>query len=279
MDDPAHLVTDRTRGAFRRGFWTPTRGVRLPDSRHDVVARCAAAARAVGPGIVFSGVTAVELWEGVEADARLLEFTIPEDAHDVRRPGYRCRRRCLQPQDVTNRHGFNVTTPARTLVDLAERMSLSRLVAVGDEFLARGLVRDTALTEVLDRSVGQRGVRKARLAATLLDPRAESPRESMVRTLLIEGGYPCPVPQFEVRDPAGRFIARVDLAYVDLRIAFEYDGEHHLSRESQAKDAWRRGDLAAEGWLIVTVVAEDVRQPDLLYTKANRALQARRPQR
>ncbi len=180
-------------------------------------------------------------------------------------------------QDVATRHGFTVTTPSRTLVDLAVRLSLPRLVAVGDDFLARGLISQRSLDEVLGRSVGQRGVRRARQALSILDARAESPRESMVRALLIERGYRCPVPQFEVRDSSGRFIARVDLAYVDEKIAIEYDGEHHLSRERQAKDAWRLGDLGAQGWLVVTVVSEDVHRPHLLYAKVNRALSARRP--
>lgn len=277
MDELAFRVDDRTRMKYRKGFWAPTRGVRLPDGRDDVRARCAAAMRAVGPHIAFSGMTSVELWDGVESDPAMCEFTIPEDAHHVRRPGCRCRRRLLVAQDLATRHGFTVTSPSRTLVDLAARLSLPRLVAVGDDFLSRGLISEKSLDEVLRRSVGQRGVRRARQAFSILDARAESPRESMVRTLLIEGGYRCPVPQFEVCDSSGRFIARVDLAYVDVKIAIEYDGEHHLSRERQAKDAWRRGDLGAEGWLVVTVVAEDVHRPHLLYAKVNRALSARRP--
>lgn len=277
MHEVSHVVDDRTRMHYRRGFWRPTRGVRLPDERRDLLARCDATVSAVGSAVAFSGLTAVEMWDGVESDDAGIEFTLPEDAHHVRRPGYRCRRRSLLPQDLAIRHGFTVTTPARTLVDLAERLTLPRLVAVGDDFLARGLIGDMALDEVLRRCVGQRGVRRARQAISILDARAESPRESMVRALLIEGGYPCPVPQVEVLDPMGRFIARVDLAYLDLKIALEYDGEHHLSRDRQAKDAWRRGDLAAEGWLIVTVVAEDVRRPHLLYAKVNRALSARLP--
>ena len=277
MDGLAYLVDDRARMGFRRGFWAPTRGVRLPMERRDVLARCAAAVAAVGPAVAFSGLTAVELWDGPDFDDEGLEFTLPEDAHDIRRSGYRCRRRCLAPQDLAMRHGLTVTTPARTVVDLAERLSLPRLVAVGDDFLARGLISDVALDEVLARSIGQRGVRRARQAISLLDARAESPRESMVRALLIEGGFPCPVPQFTVRDGAGRFIARLDLAYVDRRIAIEYDGEHHLSRDRQAKDAWRRGELGAEGWLIVTVVSEDVRHPQRLYAKVDRVLSARHP--
>lgn len=272
MDHLAHLVDDRSRSEFRRGFWTPTRGVRLPQKRRDLVARCAAVRAVVGPEVQFSGITAVEMWEGIEADDAAVEFTIAGDAHHVRRTGFRCRRRAIDSVDLTELHGFAVTTPQRTFVDVADRLSVPRLVAVGDDFLRRGLMSERDVLRVIDRCSGQRGIKCARRAAEWLDPRAESPRESMVRALLVEGGYPCPIPQFEVRDSTGRFIARIDLGYPDLRIAFEYDGEHHLSRERQAKDAWRRNALAAEDWYEVTVVAEDVRSPQLLYAKADRAI-------
>lgn len=272
MDHLAHLVDDRSRSDFRRGFWAPTRGVRLPQERRDLVARCAAARAVVGPEVQFSGITAVEMWEGIEADHSAVEFTIADDAHHVRRSGFRCRRRATPSVDVTELHGFAVTTPQRTFVDVADRLSVPRLVAVGDDFLRRGLMSERDVLRVIDRCSGQRGIKSARRAAEMLDPRAESPRESMMRALLVEGGYPCPIPQFEVRDSVGRFIARIDLGYPDLKIAFEYDGEHHLSRERQAKDAWRRNALAAEDWHEVTVVAEDVRSPQLLYVKADRAI-------
>lgn len=278
MDERAYLVDDRSRSDFRRGYWMPTRGVRLPSERRALWDRCAAAAAIVGPRIWFSGITAVEMWEGIEADDSAVEFTIPDDAHHVRRRGFRCRRRAIDSVDLTELRGFAVTTPQRTFVDVADRLSIPRLVAVGDDFLRRGLMGERDVLRVIDRCSGQRGITSARRAAELCDPRAESPRESMVRALLVQGGYPCPIPQFEVRDSRGRFIARIDLGYPDLKIAFEYDGEHHLSRERQAKDAWRRNALAAEDWYEVTVVAEDVRSPQLLYAKADRALatQARR---
>lgn len=255
----------------------PTRGVRLPSERRGLWDRCAAAVAIVGPEIRFSGITAVQMWEGIEADDEVAEFTIAEDAHHVRRTGFRCRRRALEPEDLTALHGFAVTNPQRTFVDVADRLTVPRLVAVGDDFLRRGLMSERDVLEVIERCSGQRGIKGARRAAELLDPRAESPRESMMRALLVEGGYPTPVPQVKVFDAAGRLLARIDLGYPDLKIAFEYDGEHHLSRERQAKDAWRRGEVGAEGWLIVTVVAEDLRRPHLLYAKVNRALSARRP--
>ena len=274
MDELAYLVDDRSRSDFRRGYWMPTRGVRLPSERRALWDRCAAAAAIVGPEIWFSGITAVEMWEGIEADDSAVEFTIPDDAHHVRRTGFRCRRRALEPDDLTTLHGFAVTTPQRTFVDVADRLAVPRLVAVGDDFLRRGCMSERDVLRVIARCAGQRGIKHARRAAELLDPLAESPRESMMRALLIEGGYPTPVSQIEIFDARGGFIARVDLGLPDLKIACEYDGEHHLSRERQAKDAWRRGALAAEDWQVVTVVAEDVNRPQLLYAKADRAIAA-----
>lgn len=272
MDHFAYLVDDRSRSSFRRGHWMPTRGVRLPSDRRGLWDRCAAATAILGPEIRFSGITAVEMWEGIEADAAAVEFTVADDAHHIRRAGFRCRRRELPPDDLTVLHGFALTTPQRTFVDVAHRLALPRLVAVGDDFLARGLMSPSAVREVIHRCWGQRGIKRARRAVELLDPRAESPRESMMRALLVEGGFPTPEPQIEIFNASGRFIARIDLGYRDLKIAFEYDGEHHLSREMQAKDASRRGLLAAEDWLVVTVVSQDLGRPALLYAKAERAI-------
>ncbi len=272
---PAHLVDDISRHCFRAGFWAPTRGVRLPADRHDLLARCASVMLVSGPGVTFSGLTALELWEGVDSDPQCVEFTIPEDAHHVRRRDHRCRRRMLVAEDVATLHGLTLTTPARTFVDLAARLPLPRLVAVGDDLLARGLITSAEVSQVIARSAGQRGICLARRAVHLLDARAESPRESMMRTQLIEGGFGVPELQWEVRDASGRFVARLDLAYVDERIAIEYDGEYHLSREQQAKDASRRLELGAEGWLVVTVVSEDVTHVERLYAKMHRALGTR----
>ncbi|MEK9736754.1 MAG: DUF559 domain-containing protein [Candidatus Nanopelagicales bacterium] len=93
--------------------------------------------------------------------------------------------------------------------------------------------------------------------------------------MLLEMGFPAPTPQVDIVDEKGQFIARVDLAYVKERIIIEYDGEHHLTRETQAKDAARRGKLAVNDWLIVTIVGEDITHPSLLRAKVNAAFRSR----
>jgi hypothetical protein len=273
----AILVEDRYRYRFRRGYRSPTIGVRLPEKQTHLRARCEAMALAVGGLGVFSDQTAVRVWDGVEAREERIELTVADDSHPVRRRGLRVRRRSLAPHDVVDWDGLRVTTPQRSFVDVAERLWLPSLVAVGDDFLRRGLCTSADIGEVLARSVGQRGVRRARQAWRMLDERAESPRESMTRAIIVMSGLPTPTPQVEIYGADGHFIARGDLAYVAERIVIEYDGYHHLTREQQAKDAHRRGELAIEDWLMVTIVPMDISTPRLLVSKVRRALASRSP--
>lgn len=275
MSPPAHSVSATTRSSYLRGFWAPTRGIRLPDDRRDLAARCEGLLLALPHVVAFSGETAVGLWVGVECSDECIEVALPAAAHPVRRAGVRARRRVLTPGDVVDLHGLPVTSPERTFVDLAERLTLPRLVAVGDDFLRRRLCTRADIREVISRSARQRGVRTAMRALELLDPRAESPRESLTRALIIEAGLPVPTPQVEIFDSGGRFIARGDLAYEDLKIVIEYDGYHHLTLEGQRRDARRRGELGLANWLIVTVVPADIHWPQQLIAKVSRALAAR----
>ncbi|KQS73475.1 hypothetical protein [Modestobacter sp. Leaf380] len=74
------------------------------------------------------------------------------------------------------------------------------------------------------------GWRRAERAVGLADARAaslpESLPESRTRVHLALAGLVA-VPQFEVRDDEGRWPARVDLAFPELRVALERDGAWH----------------------------------------------------
>lgn len=154
-----------------------------------------------------------------------------------------------------------VTAPVRTWCDLA-RCGATReeLVVVGDALLHRW----PRLAELLKRSVAagrhRRGVRTARSALPLLDGRSESPPESLLRMAVLDAGLPPPTPQLVVRDAAGRFVARVDLAWQEHRVVVEYDGRHHLEPRQRWRDLVRREQLEALGWRVVVLTAEDLRR-------------------
>ena len=75
------------------------------------------------------------------------------------------------------------------------------------------------------------GARRAQAAAALADGRAESPQESRLRVTLVLGGL-TPEPQYELFDGTGRFIARVDQAFVAQRMPSSRKGPGIGSRAS-----------------------------------------------
>ena len=86
--------------------------------------------------------------------------------------------------------GMPVTTPARTALDLACRYPPGKAVAAIDA-LARATDLKPADVELLaERYKGRRGIRRARLALSLVDAGAESPRETWLRLLLLRAGFP-----------------------------------------------------------------------------------------
>jgi very-short-patch-repair endonuclease len=104
----------------------------------------------------------------------------------------------------------------------------------------------------------RRNVRRGELLVKAVEPLSESPMETRLRVSLIDGGLPRPVAQYELRDPLGAFIARLDLAYPQHRVAVEYDGAWHWARR---RDDDRRRDAArALGWVVIVVSAEDLFQ-------------------
>jgi Transcriptional regulator, AbiEi antitoxin len=88
----------------------------------------AAAVLACGDGSVLSHKSAAFLWRLVpRRDGVPMHVTVPM-ARCPRRPGIRVHRaRELQPGEVTRLRGIRVTTPARTLLDVAGQLSTREL--------------------------------------------------------------------------------------------------------------------------------------------------------
>jgi hypothetical protein len=86
----------------------------------------------------------------------------------------------------------------------------------------------------------------------------ESPLELRVLALLRKAGLPRPVCQHEVRD-RGSLIARLDLAYPDVKLAIEADGaRYHSSLPDWRTDLRRRNALTSRGWRILHVTWSDL---------------------
>ena len=151
-----------------------------------------------------------------------------------------------------------VTTPARTALDIARHLPRGEAVAYLDALTAATGIDPAAVLSLADRYPGARGIQRARVALPLTDAGAQSPRESWLRLLLIDAGYPCPATQIPVSD--GYTTAFVDLGWDEPKIGLEYEGAHHQSDRGQhVRDIGRYKMLEDLGWLIIRVVKEHSR--------------------
>jgi hypothetical protein len=191
--------------------------------------------------------------------------------------------KALDPIDLTIVSGIAVTTPARTLFDLGGAVGRGLVELALENGLRRGLFTEAELAVLLKR-VSRSGRPGGPPLRHLLEVRSADnrPTESEMETRLLQAirthGLPEPVRQHEVRQ--GRaFIARVDAAYPDEKIAIEYDSdEFHSGRVSTSRDRDRRHRLVAAGWLPIDVGPVDLRTGGTLACAAiAQALRDRRP--
>jgi hypothetical protein len=185
----------------------------------------------------------------------------------------------LRPADRVWQDGFALTSVPRTLLDLAATTD-ERLLEIWLWDLSR---RDpgvpAALAERLASATSAPGVR--RLAAVLgsvrgdLD-RAESPLEIHGLLALRDAGAPPPELQAVIRDPRGRFVARVDAAWPEVRVIVEFDGAaFHRGARARRADDERRARLRALGWHVIVLTADDLRRPGRLRRRVVDELRAR----
>jgi hypothetical protein len=234
--------------------------------------RALAVTRLLLPGAVASGRTAAALW-GV--DTRTpdddVEVTVPPACRGGAVPGVRVSRRALPADDVRGTLGVLVTTPLRTALDLTRTLPPVDAVVLLDALVRSGLVRLADVRNAAAAATG-RGCRRAREAAARADGLAESPQETRLRLILLASALPPPVAQHTVRDADGRFVARVDFAWPEHRLAVEYEGAWHGEPQNVVRDRVRLNRLMAAGWRVVFVTAPDVRRPAQLLTRIAAAL-------
>ena len=250
-----------------RGFRRLVHGVYAdPGLPLDHRLRCRAVALLLPEGAAIGGHSAAA-WHGAP-------FAGPHDPVTVLRPpdvawkgprGTRTHRTDLDMVDVETRDDVPVTTALRTAWDVAALESVGTAVAALDAMVRAGTVGLTDLRAMVDRGAGIWGVAKVRRAVPLVDPRAESAPESRVRVACVLAGL-SPVPQHEVRVD-GLFLARVDLAFPEARLAIEYEGAHHFEDAQIVRDDARIARLIAAGWRVIRLSAADLRDLAAVVTR------------
>jgi hypothetical protein len=201
--------------------------------------------------------TAAALW-GFDTEARA-------DLHVLNPPGGQLRsadglvvhRRDGAPIVMVG--GRPATSPAWTAVEVARSLRRPRAIATLDAALRSGTCSRPELWRAAVEQAGCRGIIAVRDLIPLADGRAESPMESEARLAMIDGGLLIPELQYEIIDGNGEH-RRVDFAWLDERVAVEYDGlDWHSGPDAMRRDRRRTAALMDVGWVVIAIVFEDVR--------------------
>jgi hypothetical protein len=171
--------------------------------------------------------------------------------------------------DVMEIDDMAVATPQRTAYDLGRYLARDEAVIHLDALSrATGLAAEHVVP-MMERYKGARGIRGLRTALDLMDGGAQSPKETWLRLLLIDAGYPRPQTQIPVLDADGYEFAFLDMGWEDVKIAVVLDGEHHRTDQGQYRwDVKRLRKIHERSWHHVKVIAGD-RPWEILQRVAN----------
>lgn len=250
------------------------RGVYLAGVAPPQHARAMAALLAYRLAAVLSHPSAAALWALLPYPATAPAWvTIPPE-RDARRPRIRAVRARLESQDVRRRHGMRLTSPPRTILDLAglieDPYELERIVA---DAAYRRLASEAELRDQLERNPGKRGA--ARLRRVLDLPggpkRTRSPAERALLRLLRRRG----IAGFRTNARVHGY--EVDFYWPRQQVVVEVDGwEAHSSRKAFEDDRLKAARLQAHGIAVMRVTGRQLdRDPDGAIARLVATLQSR----
>lgn len=242
--------------------------------------RAAAAILHAGPEAVLTGHSAARLYGCTAADAAPIHVLMPYERHLRSRPDLTVHNGGFTAADVEEVQGIRVLRLESSLATLICRARPRAALACLDQALAmvppeqRLTMRGRIAEEVVARP-DRRGRVQATQLLELATGLPESPAESWLLLIMVEGGIPMPSLQYSVCDLSGRERYRLDFAWPELKIAVEYDG--YEAHEGRAElDKARDEDLRRRGWTVVRANASDLKAPDRLLRAVRSAFTQRR---
>jgi very-short-patch-repair endonuclease/predicted transcriptional regulator of viral defense system len=187
-----------------------------------------------------------EIWRAARSDEHVIVPRTARWEHEGIRPHR--PRRFDRERDSVVVDGIRVTTPARTLLDLAAIVSAKQLRKALEAARVKDLVSDDDLRDVLARHPTHRGTRRLGLALT--GPHTRSQLERAFLRLCRERGLPEP----RANVPFGRWT--IDFVFEGTGLVVEVDGRQHAG--AWAEDAAKDAALRASGRRVVRCTWWDV---------------------
>lgn len=196
---------------------------------------------ACGPDAVLSHASAAALLRIEDRESRIT-ISLPS-TRDVRPAGLRVRRSDLARCDVGTCNAIPVTSPARTLIDLAAEIPTRRLEAAINAADKHDLIDPEALREEVARRPGVRGVPALR---RLLDRHTFVLTDSELERRFLPIAHRAGLPRPETGVWLNRF--KVDFFWPGLGLVVETDGQrYHRTAIQQTRDRRREHAHAEAG--------------------------------
>jgi very-short-patch-repair endonuclease len=235
-------------------------------------AREMAATLACGGGAVVSHRSAARLWALVSYPAldREIEVTVA-DRNPGAKPGIRVHRvRRLDRRDVRSCDGIPITTPARTLLDLAGQIPPRGLEQALAEAQRRRLVRRRDLRELIGRNPSRRGAPALRALVEAVAAPALTRSQAEERLLALVRAAALPSPDVNARIGGHE----VDFLWRAQCLIVEVDGfAFHSSRTAFERDRLRDAELGAQGYRVMRVTwRQIVDAPEAMLVRITTAL-------
>lgn len=203
-----------------------------------------AALLAIREGAALSNLSAAYVWELRPRREGPVEVVVGGSS-SARTAGITVHRSCcLAPRDIRMRHGLPVTSPARTLLDLADQLTARQLELAYDQAVTSAILRPSEVAELLGRAAGRRG---GPLLAALIDGKrtptvTRSTAEERLLSLIREALLPHPRVNSRLQG------YEVDFHWPDESLVVEVDGfRFHSTRRAFESDRRRDRDLQALG--------------------------------
>jgi very-short-patch-repair endonuclease len=187
--------------------------------------------------------------------ASVTEVIVPTTAGRPRRDGIVVHRQRLPAAHVTVHGGIPVTTPIRTLLDLASALSLTALAKCFEQAQVKLHVPPAPLAaEVISRPRHRGNAKLRRILLGAVDP-ADVRSVLELRFLRMCAAHGIPRPQVNVR--IGQWTP--DFLWPEWRLVVETDGyEFHRTAAAKHRDAAKDEFLRGEGFTVVRLTWADV---------------------
>ena len=207
------------------------------------------AAVLIADGAVLSHRSAAALWGIRPSEQPKVEITASQNLRP--RPRLRIHRATLPGDEVTVRRGIPVTTPARTLLDLAAVVPYHHLARAATEAEIRRLSSPTSLADLVARYPRRPGTPAVRRLLETRDiGRNVTRRELELRFLAFLDAHDVPRPHINATVDE----KEVDCLWSEQRLVAELDGfATHGTREAFERDRARDRALQAAGYRVVRI--------------------------